>query len=151
MNFKAKLSDDAHTSYSSQVASYNDGQRLFYERQLPTILSDLQIFDGKHSDDLKDNYRQFIQAHAEVLPRIQACLDEMSKQTEQISSMADAQVVIEEYKTGYTIPDDHQPVRPSLPLLISSHRLIFVSRSIWTSPSVQWPFPLLKNNRFTTS
>lgn len=111
MNFKAKLSDDAHTSYSSQVASYNESQRLFYERQLPTILSDLQLFDGKHSDDLKHNYRHFIQAHAEVLPRIQACLDEMSKQTEQISSMADAQTVIEEYKTGYAIPEDHQPVR----------------------------------------
>jgi hypothetical protein len=111
MTFKSKISDDAYLNYSSQVSLYNDTQRIFYERQLPSILSDLQQLDRKRSDELKNIYFHFIQTHLEVLPRIQTCLDEMSKQTEQVNSYTDAQVVIDDYKTGYAIPDDQKVVR----------------------------------------
>jgi hypothetical protein len=114
MTTKTKISDDAHIHYSSYVSLYNDTQRLFYERQLPSILSDLQQLDGKRSDELKHVYIEFIQSHAEVLPRIQTCLDEMSKQTEQLNSYTDAQIVIDEYKSGYAIPDDRKVVRNSI-------------------------------------
>jgi hypothetical protein len=114
MTTKSKISDDAHINYSSYVSLYNDTQRLFYERQLPSILSDLQQLDGKRSDELKHVYIEFIQSHAEVLPRIQTCLDEMSKITEQLNSYTDAQIVIEEYKSGYAIPDDEREVRNSI-------------------------------------
>ncbi|CAF0972562.1 unnamed protein product [Rotaria sp. Silwood1] len=106
MTLKSKICDDAHTNYSSYVSQYNDTQRLFYEQQLPSILIDLQQLDGKRSDELKHIYFHFIQSHTEVLPRIQRCLEEMSKQTEQLNLYADSQVVIDEYKTGYTIPSD---------------------------------------------
>jgi thyroid hormone receptor interactor 10 len=107
---KSKTCDDAHTNYSTHVSLYNDTQRSFYERQLPSILTDLQQLDGKRSDELKDVYIKFIQSHAEVLPRIQRCLDEMTKQTEQLNANTDAQVVIEEHKSGYAIPDDEKEV-----------------------------------------
>ncbi|CAF2347680.1 unnamed protein product [Rotaria sp. Silwood2] len=110
MTSKSKICDDAHTNYSSQVSLFNDTQRLFYERQLPSILTDLQQLDGKRSDELKDVYIKFIQSHAEVIPRIQRCLDEMTKQTEQLNANTDAQVVIEEYKSGYAIPDDEKEI-----------------------------------------
>ncbi|CAF4497449.1 unnamed protein product [Rotaria sp. Silwood1] len=110
MTSKSKICDDAHTNYSSHVSLFNDTQRLFYERQLPSILTDLQQLDGKRSDELKDVYIKFIQSHAEVIPRIQRCLDEMTKQTEQLNANIDAQVVIEEYKSGYTIPDDEKEI-----------------------------------------
>ena len=110
MTSKTKVCDDAHTNYSSQVSLFNDTQRLFYERQLPSILTDLQQLDNKRSDELKDVYIKFIQSHAEVLPRIQRCLDEMTKQTEQLNACTDAQVVIEEYKSGYGIPEDEKEV-----------------------------------------
>jgi hypothetical protein len=111
MTLKTKICDDAHANYSSQVSLYNDTQRVFYERQLPSILTDLQQLDNKRSDELQRIYFYFIQSHMEVLPRIQACLDEMSKQTKQLNAQTDAQVVIDEYKTGYTIPDDQKVVR----------------------------------------
>jgi uncharacterized protein (DUF885 family) len=111
MTSKCKICDDAHTNYSCQVSLYNDTQRIFYERQLPSILSDLQQLDKKRSDELKTIYYYFIQSHIEVLPRIQACLNEMSKQTDQLNSYTDSQVVIDEYKTGYAIPDDQKVVR----------------------------------------
>jgi hypothetical protein len=111
MTLKSKICDESHTNYSSQVSLYNDIQRMFYERQLPNILCDLQQIDRKRSDELKIVYFHFIQSHLEVLPRIQACLIEMSKQTEQVNSYTDAQVVIDEYKTGYVIPDDQKVVR----------------------------------------
>ncbi|CAF0759622.1 unnamed protein product [Adineta ricciae] len=110
MTSKTKICDDAHTNYSSQVSLFNDTQRLFYERQLPSILTDLQQLDNKRSDELKDVYIKFIQSHAEVLPRIQRCLDEMTKQTEQLNACTDAQVVIEEYKSGYGIPEDEKEI-----------------------------------------
>lgn len=110
MTVKSKICDDSYTNYSSQVSLYNDIQRIFYEGQLPNILLDFQQLDKKRLDELKIIYFQFIQSHAEVLPRIQSCLHEMSKQTEQLNSYTDAQVVIDEYKTGYTIPDDQQVV-----------------------------------------
>jgi hypothetical protein len=110
MTVKSKICDDAHTNYSSYVSLYNDNQRLFYERQLPSILTDLQQLDKKRSDELKNIYFDFIQSHMEVLPRIQRCLEEMSKQTEQLNSAVDAQVVIDEYKSGYAIPDDQKVV-----------------------------------------
>ena len=110
MTSKSKICDDAHSNYSAQVSLFNDTQHLFYERQLPSILTDLQHLDGKRSDELKDVYVKFIQSHAEVLPRIQRCLEEMTKQAEQLNSQSDAQVVIEEYKSGYIIPDDEKEV-----------------------------------------
>ena len=110
MTVKSKISDDAHTNYSNQVSVYNDTQRSFYERQLPSILCDLQQLDDKRSNDLKKVYSNFVQSHMEVLPRVQRCLDEMSKQIEQLNPAADAQVVINEYQTGYAIPDDQKPV-----------------------------------------
>jgi hypothetical protein len=113
MTTKSKICDDAHTNYSSHVSLFNDTQHLFYERQLPSILTDLQQLDGKRSDELKDVYIKFIQSHKEVLPRIQRCLDEMTTQTEQLHANTDAQVVIEEYKSGYAIPDDEKEVNHS--------------------------------------
>ncbi|UJR21560.1 hypothetical protein I4U23_024643 [Adineta vaga] len=110
MTLKTKISDDAHTNYSTQVSVYNDTQRSFYERQLPSILCDLQQLDGKRSNDVRKIYSHFIQSHMEVLPRVQRCLEEMSKQIEQLNPCADAQVVINEYQTGYAIPDDQKPI-----------------------------------------
>ncbi|CAF2978606.1 unnamed protein product [Rotaria sp. Silwood2] len=110
MTFKSKTCDDAHTNYTSQVSQYNDTQRLFYGQQLPSILLDLQELDGKRSDELKKIYFHFIQSHSEVLPRIQRCLDEMSKQTEQLNSYTDSQIVIDEYKSGYAIPNDEKVI-----------------------------------------
>lgn len=111
MTFKSKACDEAHTNYSSQVSIYNDIQHLFYEQQLPSILSDLQKLDNKRADELKNIYYCFIQSHVEVLPRIKTCLDEMIKLTDQINSFKDTQVVIDEYKSGYTIPNDEKVVR----------------------------------------
>jgi hypothetical protein len=126
MTIKTKICDDAHVNYSSTVSLYNDTQRLFYERQLPSILNEFQQLDKKRSDEIKAIYFDFIQSHMEVLPRIQRCLEEMSKQTEQLNSGADAQVVIEEYKSGYAIPEDQKVVRNSFGsiLQIFSFRLI---------------------------
>lgn len=111
MTVKVKICDDAHGNYSTQVSLYNDTQRVFYERQLPSILTDLQQSDQKRSEELKTIYFHSIQSHMEVLPRIQTCLDEMFKQTEQLNAQQDGQMVIEEYKTGYSIPDDQKVVR----------------------------------------
>ena len=110
MTTKSKVCDDAHTTYAAQVSTYNDAQRLFYERQLPSILSDLQLLDGKRSDELKNVVGQFLQSHLDILPRIQLCLDEMAKQNEQSSSFTDALMVIEQYRSGYAIPDDQRVV-----------------------------------------
>lgn len=117
MTIKSRICDEAHVNYSSQVSLYNDTQRVFYERQLPAILTDLQQLDFKRSEELKTIFFHSIQSHAEVLPRIQTCLDEMFKQTEQLNSQNDSQIVINEYKTGYTIPDDQKVVRETLPFL----------------------------------
>ncbi|CAF4884442.1 unnamed protein product, partial [Rotaria socialis] len=62
MTSKSKVCDDAHATYSSQVSMYNDTQRLFYEEQLPSILSNLQQLDGKRSNELKNIYFNFIQS-----------------------------------------------------------------------------------------
>lgn len=110
MTYKSKISDDARTNYSSHVSLFNDAQRLFYERQLPSILTDMQQLDGKRSEELKDVYIKSIQSHAEVLPRIQRCLEEMTKQAEQLNANNDANVVIDEYKSGYAIPEDEKEV-----------------------------------------
>ena len=113
MTSKSKICDDARTNYSSHVSLFNDAQRLFYERQLPSILTDLQQMDGKRSEELKDVYIKSIQSHAEVLPRIQRCLEEMTKQAEQLNANTDAHVVIDEYKSGYAIPEDEKEVSSS--------------------------------------
>lgn len=128
MTIKSKICDESHTNYSSQVSIYNDTQRIFYERQLPAILLDFQQLDKKRSDELKIIFFHFIQSHAEVLPRIQSCLHEMSKQTEQINSYSDALVVIDEYKTGYMIPDDQQVVNN-----INQHRFFLFFQYLFSS------------------
>lgn len=124
MTSKLKISDDARTNYSSYVSLFNDAQRLFYERQLPSILTDMQQLDGKRSEELKDVYIKSIQSHAEVLPRIQRCLEEMTKQAEQLNANTDANVVIDEYKSGYAIPEDEKEVRHSFSSIIIDHSLI---------------------------
>lgn len=125
MTSKVKTCDEAHANYSSYVSLYNDTQHLFYEQQLPNILSDLQQLDGKRTVELQDVYFHFIQSHAEVLPRIQRCLDEMSKQTEQINSYADSQVVIDEYKSGYALPNDEKVVS-----YINNERIVIILKII---------------------
>ena len=133
MTTKSKICDDSHANYSAHVSLFNDTQRLFHERQLPSILTDLQQLDHKRSDELKDVFFKSIQSHVEVLPRIQRCLDEMIQQTEQLNAQADAQVVIDEYKTGYPIPDDEREVRRSsdrIFFIFSSFVRSFVFRSI---------------------
>ena len=111
MNSKAKSADDAQQNYLSQVNIYNQNQHVFYEQELPHLLTDLQHADSQHSDQLKEIFREFIRSHSEVLPRIQVCLQEMSKKTEEIDAIADENRLIDEYKSGYTIPEDYQPVK----------------------------------------
>lgn len=111
MTSKGKICDDAHANYSCQVSVYNDVQRLFYEQQLPSILTELQQLDGKRLDQLKYIYFNFIESQVEVLPRIKRCLDEMSKQAETLNSFTDEQNIVDEYKTGYAIPSDEKVVR----------------------------------------
>lgn len=138
MTSKSKISDDAHSNYSAQVSLFNDAQRLFHERQLPSILNDLQQLDGKRSDELKDVYVKHIQSHVEVLPRVQRCLDEMNKQVERLNAGADARTVIDEYKSGYTIPEDEKEVRNWILMFNRANNifhlknLLFFVRSILT-------------------
>ena len=124
MTSKSKISDDAHSNYSAHVSLFNDTQRLFHERQLPNILSDLQQLDSKRNDELKDVYIKFIQSHVEVLPRIQRCLEEMNKQAERLNANADARTVIDEYKSGYAIPEDEKEVN-SFPIMFKHSFVLF--------------------------
>lgn len=110
MNSKAKLADEARETYLLQVKTFNQHQNIFYEKDLPQLLIDLQQFDQRNSDRLKEIFRDFIRSHSEVLPRIQICLNEMLKKTEEIDSIADENRVIDEFKTGYPIPEDYQPI-----------------------------------------
>ncbi|CAF0916415.1 unnamed protein product, partial [Didymodactylos carnosus] len=110
MTTKSKLCDESKTNYSLNVKSFNDVQRIFYERQLPSVLNELQEIDCKRSNELKDCYFKFIQSNMEVLPRIEKCLEEMHKQTQLINSIQDCNLVIDDYKSGYLIPDDQKEI-----------------------------------------
>ncbi|CAF1019187.1 unnamed protein product, partial [Didymodactylos carnosus] len=110
MTIKSKLCDESKTNYSTNVQAFNEVQRIFYERQLPSVLNDLQETDHKRSNELKDCYFKFIQSNLEVLPRVEKCLEEMHKQTQLINSIQDCNIVIDDYKSGYLIPDDQKEI-----------------------------------------
>lgn len=111
MSIKVKTSDEQRVLYVKQVSSFNENRKIFYEQQLPSVLNELQNNEAKHSDDFKQACQDYMKAHSEVLPRIQSCLTEISKKTDEINAAKDTDAVIEEYRTGLPVPGDVQPVR----------------------------------------
>lgn len=108
-NYQQKLNicDTYKADYGKNLCDANNTKKKFYDEQLPSVINSLQILEEKRINSFREFLRDSIGVETEVIPRIERCYKEMQDATNLISIENDIDTVVQLYKTGYKIPDDH--------------------------------------------
>ncbi|KAL5012369.1 hypothetical protein ScPMuIL_010920 [Solemya velum] len=106
MMMKNQQSDENKNEYASQLQQTNQFQRNFYTSLLPQVFQQLQEMDERRISRTQDYIKQCANIERNVIPIINTCIDGMHKAAESVDPKQDSQLVIEKYKSGFTIPED---------------------------------------------
>ncbi|GFT47830.1 formin-binding protein 1-like [Trichonephila clavipes] len=103
---KLQTSEDSKTDYSNQLQKTNEAQRQHYSELMPKVFQDLQDMDEKRIICIQTLFKQTTEAHRQVLPFINKCLDEIDRAADSIDPKADSDIVVGKLKSGYQPPGD---------------------------------------------
>lgn len=103
---KERACENSKTDYAKQLQVANQAQREHYTQFMPKVFKQLQDMENKRIECT----RKFLKASAiiqkNVIPIVNSCLDGIVNSANSINSAADAQLVIDRYKSGMQPPDD---------------------------------------------
>ena len=71
------------------------------------VLVNLQLLEEKRINSFKESLIESISNETDVIPVIEKCYNGMNDAANKISCENDIEVVVQLFKTGYKIPDDH--------------------------------------------
>ncbi|XP_055947213.1 formin-binding protein 1 homolog isoform X1 [Argiope bruennichi] len=103
---KQQACEDCKTDYSNQLQKTNEAQRQHYNELMPKVFQDLQEMDEKRIISVQAIFKQTTEAHRQVLPFINKCLDEIDRAADSIDPKGDSDVVVGKLKSGYQPPGD---------------------------------------------
>lgn len=104
---KLRTCDSLKADYANHLCEANKVKGKYYNEQLPSVLSNLQMLEEKRINSYKEYLIDSISIETEVMPRIEKCYKEMMNASNRISPANDVDVVVQLFKTGYKIPTDH--------------------------------------------
>jgi hypothetical protein len=104
---KLRQCDSFKADYANHLCDANKVKSKYYDEQLPSVLKNLQLLEERRLNAFKDFLKDTILIETEVIPRIERCYNEMTNAANKISDENDVEIVVQLFKTGYTIPPDH--------------------------------------------
>lgn len=104
---KLTYCDSCKAEYAKQLLEANQIKNKYYSEQLPQALNSFQILEEKRIKLFQDFINECVNIEKEVLPRIERCYKEIEDASNQISIEKDIDIVVNIFKTGYSIPVDH--------------------------------------------
>ncbi|XP_054714349.1 formin-binding protein 1-like isoform X2 [Uloborus diversus] len=103
---KNRTCEDNKTDYANQLQKTNELQRIHYNDLMPNMFQQLQDMEERRIACIQNVMKRTADAHKQVLPIIQTCLNGIIGAAESINPREDSLLVIEKYKSGYSPPDD---------------------------------------------
>lgn len=94
------------TDYAKQLQVANQAQREHYTQLMPKVFKQLQDMENKRIECTKNFIRLSAIIQKNVIPIINKCLDGVVEAANSTDAVADAQLVIDRYKSGMQPPDD---------------------------------------------
>ncbi|KAL7675801.1 hypothetical protein ACOME3_002065 [Neoechinorhynchus agilis] len=110
MNKRNTECEQIRLEYSAQVERFNDAKNAFYREDLVRVFGELEEFNSNKINQLKECFKRFVDAHSQVVPRVQDCLTQMSEAVVMVNADVDSVCLMDNLKTGYSHPENQAPV-----------------------------------------
>ena len=103
---KERACESSKTDYAKQLQVANQAQREHYTQFMPKVFQQLQEMEHRRIEHTKNLLKLSAIIQKNVTPVINKCLDGVIDTANSIDSSADAQLVIDRFKSGMQPPDD---------------------------------------------
>lgn len=103
---KERACENCKTDYAKQLQVANQAQREHYTQFMPKVFQQLQEMENRRIECTKNFLKLSAIIQKNVMPIISKCLDGVIDTANSIDSSADAQLVIDRFKSGMQPPDD---------------------------------------------
>lgn len=103
---KERACENSKTDYAKQLQVANQAQREHYTQFMPKVFKQLQDMENKRIECTRNFIKLSAIIQKNVIPIVNHCLDGIVDSANSIDSTADAQLVIDRYKSGMQPPDD---------------------------------------------
>lgn len=103
---KERACENSKTDYARQLQLANEAQRQHYTQYMPQVFQKLQDLETKRIEYTRTFMQQSAIIQKDVIKIITKCLDGIVETADSINPMADAQLVVDKYKSGMQPPDD---------------------------------------------
>lgn len=103
---KERACENSKTDYAKQLQVANQAQREHYTQFMPKVFQQLQEMENRRIECTKNFLKLSAIIQKNVAPIVNKCLDGVIDIANSIDSVADAQLVVDRYKSGMQPPDD---------------------------------------------
>ena len=105
---KRTLAEDAKNEYARALVKCNEQQRNHHTKLVPDILSRYQTEFLASSDKYCSTVQSYCQVEEKFRPLMTSCLGDIQHKAKAINGKEDANLIVDEFKTGYHPPEDIQ-------------------------------------------
>ncbi|XP_069120059.1 cdc42-interacting protein 4 homolog isoform X3 [Argopecten irradians] len=106
MMLKGQQCEKCKNDYASQLQQTNTQQRDHFTVLMPQVFQQLQTMDENRINRQKEFFKQCANIERNVVPIINTCIDGMEKAAASIDPKQDSKLVVDKYKSGFSMPDD---------------------------------------------
>lgn len=103
---KERACENSKTDYAKQLQVANQAQREHYTQFMPKVFQQLQDMENRRIECTRNFMKLSAIIQKNVMPIVNKCLDGVIDSANSIDSTADAQLVVDRYKSGMQPPDD---------------------------------------------
>jgi len=103
---KERACENSKTDYAKQLQVANQAQREHYTQFMPKVFQQLQDMETRRIECARNFMKLSAIIQKNVEPIINKCLDGVVETSNSIDPVADAQLVVDRYKSGMQPPDD---------------------------------------------
>lgn len=103
---KERACDNSKTDYAKQLQVANQAQREHYTQFMPKVFQQLQDMENRRIECTKNFMKLSAIIQKNVQPIVNKCLDGVIDAANTINPNADAQLVVDRFKSGMQPPDD---------------------------------------------
>ena len=105
---KRTLAEDAKNEYARALVKCNEQQRNHHTKLVPDILSRYQTEFLASSEKYCSTVQSYCQVEEKFRPLMTSCLGDIQHKAKAINGKEDANLIVDEFKTGYHPPEDIQ-------------------------------------------
>ncbi|XP_076455456.1 formin-binding protein 1-like isoform X2 [Babylonia areolata] len=106
MTQKAQSCEECKNEYASVLQQFNTSQQEHFYTLMPQVFQQIQDMEERRIHKIQECIQQCSEIEKNVIPIINTCIEGMAKASASINSAQDSRLVIDRYKSGFTIPQD---------------------------------------------